>query len=161
MVQPRDGTIGQLAREGAFLVGVGNRLRGDDGVGPVIAGRLARLAPARAVDAGSVPENWLGPLLEARPAVVVFVDAADHGAAPGAWRLVPTAALAERASSTHAASLALLAGLLEREGIRTFLLAIQPSRLTLGAPLSAPVRATAHALTRTLARALLTEGRHA
>ena len=41
------------------VVGVGQRLRGDDGAGPAVAQRLAPLADAAllVVDAGHAPEN--------------------------------------------------------------------------------------------------------
>ena len=74
---------GQLPR--VAVVGVGQRLRGDDGAGPAVAQRLAPLADAAllVVDAGHAPENCLGPIVRFRPDAILFVDAARGGLAPG------------------------------------------------------------------------------
>jgi hydrogenase maturation protease len=68
----------------ALIIGVGNVLRRDDGVGPAVAQRLAlKLPPSVAVlehsgEGASLMEAWQG--FER----VVIVDAASSGAAPGA-----------------------------------------------------------------------------
>ena len=76
-----------VAREHALVVGVGHPLLGDDAVGSVIAGSLAPRFFGRAVDAGPVPESFLGPLLAVPGRPVVFLDAVAHGVGspPRAW----------------------------------------------------------------------------
>jgi hydrogenase maturation protease len=122
------------------VVGVGNLLRGDDGAGCLVARRLAASGNLAAFDAGTVPENHLGPLLRAAPDVAVFVDAADHGAEPGAVCVARALALGARLSSTHAPSLRLLASLLEASRIECWVVGIQPSRCGLGSAMTAAVR---------------------
>jgi len=146
-----------LAGRRVAVVGVGNELRGDDGVGPLVAARLAAERPGLAVDAGTVPENHLGPILARDPEIVLFVDAADHGAAPGTWRLAPLRALAARASSTHHASLLLMARLVEAARARCWLVGVQPACLGFGEPMSDAVRAAGEELARALAAALPAE----
>jgi hydrogenase maturation protease len=143
-----------VAREGALVVGVGNPLRGDDAAGSAVAAALAARFTGRAIDAGPVPESFLGPLLDAGSRPVVFVDAVVHGAEPGAWCLVPAAELAARHASTHRSSLRLLSEFLEGQGVRTWVLGIQPQHLDVGAPLSAPVAGAAADLTGLLTAAL-------
>lgn len=138
----------------ALLVGVGNPLRGDDAVGSLLAGRLAERGLDAAIDAETVPENYLGTLLDAPADLILFVDAADHGEAPGACCLGPARILAERCSSTHAPSLLLLARMLEGRGKEVWLLGIQPQATEIAAPLSAAVREAADALEEILAEAL-------
>jgi len=130
-----------LGGRSAAVVGVGNRLRGDDGAGSRLAARLLAAGAAGVHDAETVPENYLGPLLAARPDVVLFADAADHGAAPGSVCLVRAGELAARGSSTHAPSLRLLAGLLEAQGSECWVLGIQPAATGFGEELSPPVAA--------------------
>jgi hydrogenase 3 maturation protease len=67
------------------VIGVGNRMRGDDGVGSVIAERLQELAKGSllVIDAETVPENYLGVLLDSKPEVALFVDAVDFGGEVG------------------------------------------------------------------------------
>jgi hydrogenase maturation protease len=136
------------------VVGVGNRLRGDDGAGSWLAERLRARCSAPVYDAETVPEDLLGPLLAAAPEVVLFVDAADHGGRPGEACLAPARDLAGRCGSTHGLSLLLLARALEAHGIEAWLAGIQPARTTTGAPVSAAVAAGARALEDALAHLL-------
>jgi hydrogenase maturation protease len=134
----------------AAVVGVGNRLRGDDGAGSRVAERLLAAGAAGVFDAETVPENYLGVLLAARPEAALFVDATDHGGAAGACCLVRAGELAARGSSTHAPSLRLLAGLLEDQGIECWVLGIQPAATAFGAELSPAVAAAVDEVTAAL-----------
>jgi hydrogenase 3 maturation protease len=136
------------------VLGVGQRLRGDDGAGPGVVDRLHHLGCANAVDAGPVPENYLGVLLARRPEVVLFVDAVDHGAAPGRCCLARARVLGARCESTHAPSLRLLAGLLEGNGSACWLLGIQPGSTEPGERLGAAVERSVERCARALAAAL-------
>jgi hydrogenase maturation protease len=130
------------------VVGVGNRLRGR--------------VPTRVIDAETVPENHLGPLREASPEMVVFLDVVDHGGAPGSLCLVPAEGLAARGAATHALSLLLLTRALESEGIACWLLGFQPARMAFGEPVSPAVAAAARRVEDVLAAALTTpEAAHA
>src|SRR5512133_3722369 len=131
-------------------MGVGNPLCGDDGVGSLVAARLAQRFAGRAIDAGAVPESFLGPLLATEGRPVVFLDAVAHGGAPGSCCLVHTSDLAARHASTHRSSLELLGEMLDREGVRAWVLGIQPQQLAVGALLSPDVARTADELTQVL-----------
>ncbi|MCS7224419.1 MAG: hydrogenase maturation protease [Armatimonadetes bacterium] len=129
-----------LLRDRNFvIVGVGNPMRGDDGVGSLIAGQLSQFHPDRVFDAGAVPENFLGPILNKRPSVCLFVDAVDFGGQPGDWQLVSLSDLEDKLPTTHTLSLSLLGQLLEEADIQCWVLAIQPQQIAFGAPLSNPV----------------------
>jgi hydrogenase 3 maturation protease len=136
-----DRIAGHVRGRTLCVVGVGNPMRGDDGAGPLVIERLGGHDGAVLVDAGTTPENWYGPLLASAPGVVLFVDAADHGAAPGAWVLVPADDLAARIETTHAPTLQLLARLLAPLRIESWLLGIQPASTAFGAPVSPQVLA--------------------
>ncbi len=129
------------------VVGVGNRLRGDDAAGSLVVERLGRaggggrIDARRRIDAEEAPENYLGPLLAGAPEIVLFVDAAELGAPPGTLRLLRPDELASRANSTHAPSLQLTAEILAAHGVASLLLGIQPACTTPGATLTAPVAA--------------------
>lgn len=138
----------------AAVVGIGNRLRGDDAAGSWIAERLRERGCARVFDAETVPENYLGPILSTKPGRVLFVDAADWSGAPGECRLAPMDALAPRPESTHAPSLALLAGVLESRGAECWLLGIQPASTTPGTGLTPDVERTAAHVVELLAGSL-------
>lgn len=71
----------------ARVIGIGNPLRGDDGVGPAVVEALKRRGlpeGVEAVDGGQAGLGLVG-LMEGADRVVL-VDAAEMGAAPGAFR---------------------------------------------------------------------------
>ena len=131
------------------VVGVGQRLRGDDGAGPAVAQRLAPLADAAllVVDAGHAPENCLGPIVRFRPDAILFIDAARGGHAPGELLWLRPDEADSRGGSTHALSLAMLAGYLAAEsGAAVHILGIEPANVAFGEGLSPAVeRAVANA----------------
>lgn len=67
-----------------LIIGVGNPMRGDDGVGPLIASRLAGMLPADVVireesgEGTRLMESWAG------EDAVFVVDAVSSGSRPGA-----------------------------------------------------------------------------
>lgn len=122
------------------VLGIGNPLRGDDGVGSQLALRLQGKVNALVVDAGEVPENYLGPIVAARPEAVVIVDAAELGAAPGTIAIIEADALDGASLSTHNASLSLFVKVLCAEiQPDVFLLGVQPASSAFGAAMSQPV----------------------
>jgi hydrogenase 3 maturation protease len=136
----------------ACIVGVGNRLKGDDAAGCLVLDRVAGRLRAHCVDAGAAPENILEPVARRDPEAILLIDAADFGAAPGAVRLFAPDGLAAGGVSTHGVSLGLACAYWrERTGARIGLLGIQPGSVTLGkAPTDAVLRAV-----ETVATALL------
>lgn len=137
------------ARDGVLVVGYGNSLRSDDGVGRAVAERLAddpRLAGATVLCAHQLTPELAVDI--SRAAVVVFVDAALVGQ-PGevtVRRLAPADASAPTpaASFTHhldAASLVALATGLFGGDPRVHLLTIAAASMDVGDQLSPAVTA--------------------
>jgi hydrogenase 3 maturation protease len=152
----RDGGFAALLREPTCLVGVGNPLRRDDGVGPWIVGAV-REAASRAnlpvVDAQDVPENFVHSIARADCRNVVFIDAVAAEGAPGTVVFGPLASFAEAESfSTHKLALSFCGRFLEAAGKKVFLLGIVPADLEFGMGLSASVESSASFL-RDLIRA--------
>ena len=112
------------------LLGVGNRLKGDDAAGSVVAEKLSRRGHGRAFDCGGVPENYVGKVAAMNPDHILFVDAVDFGAEPGTVALFGGEQLSPQSFSTHSAGLSpvmdFLRGACEAD---CWLLAIQPQRL--------------------------------
>lgn len=124
-----------------LLIGVGSDLRGDDAFGPLLARRLAA-AGLPALDAGTSPESHTGPILRSGAQVLILADVGNLQAPPGTLRLLEPAAIGPGGSSTHDPSLALLVAYLRAQCPFTVrVLAVEPFRMGLGAPVSAPVAA--------------------
>ncbi|MFO7675372.1 MAG: hydrogenase 3 maturation endopeptidase HyCI [bacterium] len=127
------------------VLAVGNRQRGDDAVGPLIADQLESAPGLLVLDAGLSPENYLGPLTRFRPNALLIIDACDFGGEPGEHRLCGRAELERLAGgsvSTHTLPLSLTVTMLEMElEVRIDFLGIQPASLELAERLSGPVAA--------------------
>ncbi len=137
------------------ILGVGNRHRRDDGIGSLIAERLAGRLSGQAIDAGDVPENYLEKVARCRPDTVLVVDAVDFGGDPGEWRVLDPGALALGGLSSHALSLRMAADYLSASTqARVALLAIQPADVGAGMELSDEVSQTMALLEEALAHAL-------
>jgi hydrogenase 3 maturation protease len=149
--------LGELLREPTCLVGVGNTLRRDDGVGPWIVRAVREAASGtnlRVIDAEDVPENFVHGIARADCRNVVFVDAVAADGAPGTVVFGPLSDFAEVESfSTHKLALSLSGRFLEAAGKRVFLLGIVPADLEFGAGLTAVVERAATSLRDLILRA--------
>jgi hydrogenase 3 maturation protease len=136
------------------VLGVGDSLRGDDGAGPLLVSKLAGRTSALLVDGGNMPENQTRPVLEARPDVLLIVDAAEWGAAPGALSVVDEAQIGNETIGTHGMSLALFLRFL-RTGTpaRVYLIGIQPKHKDFMKRMSAEVRRSVARLADLIAEA--------
>jgi hydrogenase 3 maturation protease len=137
------------------IVGVGNVLRGDDALGPLLVQKLERRLGLPCIDAGSTPENHLGRVVREDPDTVLLVDAVELGLRPGAHALLQAGQLEERGLSTHDVSLRLcLEELGRRIRGKVFLLGVQPLRLAFGQRMSRAIRRAVRLLERRICAAL-------
>ncbi len=113
-----------------LLLGVGNDIRGDDGVGSLVA-REFKHPDWEVVDCGSMPENEIIRVDEDEFDVVVMVDAANMGLEPGEIRFVPRTKLGVFTMSTHALPLSLAMDFLQEKAERVVLIGIQPKYMGL------------------------------
>ena len=133
----------RLKGKKTVILGIGNSMRGDDGVGPALIERLQGKVSATLIDGGEVPENYLGPIEAAKPEAVLIVDAADLRASPGDVALIEIEQLAQTGISTHNASLGLFASVVQSlTGADILVLAVQPEFNSFGAGMSEAVERT-------------------
>jgi hydrogenase 3 maturation protease len=136
-----------------LILGIGNRLCGDDAVGSILAERLEQKLEIPIIDAGDVPENYLGPLEASGAELVLLLDAADLGASPGDLALIEMDQLKEMDISTHASNLALLFKVIpEARRPDAVLVAIQPGQTEAGLGLSRSVELAMEGLERMLVK---------
>ena len=133
--------LGILRDTRTVILGVGNILKGDDGVGPLVCARLADRVSATVIDAGTVPENYLRPVIRAKPEHLLVIDAVDFDGPPGHARLFRPDQVGDFALSTHSLSLHLFLDMLGRDiEVQAHLLGIQPAQTELGQPVSTSVQ---------------------
>jgi hydrogenase 3 maturation protease len=135
-----------LDAERVVILGVGNILQGDDGVGSVVAQRL-RGAGRNVFDGGTAPENFAEPIARVRPDTVIIIDAAYVNGVPGEIRLLSESDIKGGALMTHNSSLRLLTTFFRAHGIDSVrFIGIQPASNRLGEKLSPPVEHSARLL---------------
>lgn len=128
-----------------MLLGVGNRLSHDDGVGPIVAQALTD-SDWIAIDCGTSLENATGIITREQPDLLVIVDAATMDKKPGEFFLLPIAARDCMLASTHGLPLSFVLGNIESSARETVLIGIQPKDMSFGEGLSETVKASAQTL---------------
>ncbi len=123
------------------IVGVGNILKGDDGLGPYLVKRLRGKVRAHLLDGGSAPENYVGKIASLKPDTILVIDACDLGWTPGRMELIEIEAIKNIGYSTHDVSPRVFMNYLKEETrADVFMLAIQPREAKLGEGISSPVK---------------------
>ncbi|OGO31699.1 MAG: hypothetical protein A2Z16_10190 [Chloroflexi bacterium RBG_16_54_18] len=147
--------VKRLSNKKIVILGLGHPLRGDDSAGAELAERLAGKVEATVINADGVPENYIGPIVAAKPEVLMIVDAANMDAPPGSLAIIEMDNIASSGLSTHSASLNLFLLVLQSEiQPDTFVLGIQPQAIEFGAPISDPVRKSLGAIEQALLKNL-------
>jgi len=149
------------ARPRVVLVGIGNELRGDDGVGLELARRVARRADPRVLAVREQAGETLGLIEELAPfGAAVLIDALRSGAVPGSSRRLDLSRDAmprelRGRTSTHAIGVGEaveLARALELLPARVILYAVEGERFDAGNALSDAVRSALPGITEALLR---------
>ncbi len=142
----RDFKEKDLAKERFAVLGLGNDLKGDDGVGFYVVDRLRK---ALASDANmlliktAVPENHVRQLRDFSPSMLIIVDAADFGKKPGKTRVIEERQISSVFISTHTTPLTLFLKLYQadqptKSGVT--IIGIQRKSSEFGQPMGEAVR---------------------
>jgi hydrogenase 3 maturation protease len=129
------------------IMGIGNELNGDDGVGPYIADALADSTVFIVFNAGTQPDNFTGKITAMGPSHVVFVDAAMIDGEAGSTGVVPLETIDDVCFHTHYLPLMhIVKRLIDRCGCKVLVIGIRPVSMEPGDGLSPPVRQAADSL---------------
>jgi hydrogenase 3 maturation protease len=155
---------------GTIVLGIGNRLGGDDAAGTYVvdmlnpalralsAGRQGAKAPfppeIMAIDAGTAPESYTSVIRQHQPDLLVLVDAADMGLPAGALRTITPEKISILSFSTHHMPLSMFIAYVKDFCGRALLVGVQPEQTEVGRGISEAVRKSV----KKLAEAIL-EGR--
>lgn len=130
---------------------IGNIERGDDGLGPYLAGMIKGRVPYEVIDAGAAPENWTGVITRLKPDTIVMVDAIYFEGEPGEIRIFSGEDLRSGKISTHDVSPKLLIEYLkESTKADIYVLGIKPEANRFGEGLSKSVKNSLEELERCL-----------
>lgn len=134
-----------------MLLGIGNPLRKDDGVGNYVASRI-QAEGWEAHDCGATPENFSGMVRRLHPDLLILVDAAFMGLAAGEIAIIPKGRIRDVGLGTHQLPLDIFIDFLEDAAGEIILIGIEPMVVEVGEGLSPEVRKGADRLVATLER---------
>jgi coenzyme F420 hydrogenase subunit delta len=146
------------------IIGVGNRLWGDDGTGPELLRRLKEELEVQQprldsqgqclfIDAGDSPEDWLIRIVDFKPDVILVIDAMELHADPGSVAILEFEDLPEAVCcSTHRLPLRTILRLWEERGSKTLVLGIQPKDVVFREGLSPEVKMSIESLVQFCSR---------
>lgn len=139
------------------LMGVGNPMRGDDGVGIAVIQRLQEtgLPGVLLLNTETVPESFIGKVESHRPTHVLLIDAANFGGRPGETRLIDSKHIGGQAVSTHSLPLTIFISYIERSlGVKVLLLGVQPRAVAFGMEMTPELAKASRRIADTLRRLL-------
>jgi len=139
------------------LLGIGNTLKGDDGIGIYIGQKLNQYLKAAkkeskqagvtktrrkviVIDCGTTPENYTAIIRKHSPDTLILVDAADMGLSPGSYRIIPPEKIEVMHFSTHNIPLSIIISYVSESCGEVVLIGIQPDRMDIGTTLSSVVQ---------------------
>ncbi|MHA2428997.1 MAG: hydrogenase maturation peptidase HycI [Candidatus Hermodarchaeia archaeon] len=137
------------------IMGIGNDLKADDGIGPYVIEQLQNRNPSHIelINASTVPENFLSHLIESHPQLILLIDAALMQAEPGTIKLIDKETIGGVAFSSHQLPLTFFIEYLENNITTTILiLGIQPYSDEFTQPISDSVQQAASEIITTLSQ---------
>jgi hydrogenase 3 maturation protease len=143
-----------------IILGIGNRLGGDDAAGTYVVDMLNQrqhrakvVLPAEimAIEAGTAPESYTSVIRKHRPDLLILIDAADMGLPPGALRTIAPERISILSFSTHNIPLSLFVSYVEEFCGKVLLVGVQPEQTETGRGISKAV----HKSVKKLAEAIL------
>ncbi|OWT33745.1 hydrogenase maturation peptidase HycI [Methanobrevibacter sp. 87.7] len=118
------------------ILGIGNDIRGDDGLGQYIVNKLDEDIDddnIEIINAKTVPENFTGKIRSIDPSHILIIDAVIMDEEPGKIRLVNKEEVSSVSISTHSMSLSYLVNYLEiKKPYNILFIGIQPENMDLG-----------------------------
>ncbi|MFH1825713.1 MAG: hydrogenase maturation peptidase HycI [bacterium] len=138
----------ELKLKGKVLVlGVGNSLKKDDGVGPAAIAEIKNQKSkiknnVVLLDCGTVPENYTGKIKKTQPDTLVIIDAVDFQGRAGEVRVFEVEKLAINNFSTHGISLKTFVGFLKEDlpQLNVIIVGVQPKEVAFGEGLSPEIK---------------------
>jgi len=128
-----------------ILLGIGNDLLGDDGVGPYVARNITGKR-WRCINGGILPENFIKPILSSQADLIILVDAVEMDYPVGTIRIIPTEYIRDIGQGSHQIPLTYLINRLSSGVARVILIGIQPQLLEPDTDLSPAVKKAADLL---------------
>lgn len=123
------------------IVGIGNIMRGDDGLGPMLIERLKDSVKAVCIDSAIAPENYTGKIAKENPDTILIIDAVHLELAPGEYAIIEKNEIEVSGLTTHDISPKIFIDFLDNEtSADIYMLGIQPKNVSFGDEISDEVK---------------------
>jgi len=125
------------------IVGIGNSLRGDDGLGPELILKLQGKLKAVCIDAGNSPESYTGKIVKENPDTILLVDAVHLNLPPGQYRILLPEEILKSGFTTHDISPRMFIEYLKTQTqANIYMLGVQPENVSLEEKMSGSIKRT-------------------
>lgn len=115
------------------VFGIGNRLRGDDGIGPFVVDELSveiNRDDVIFISSESAPENFLGKIESIGPEKLIIVDAVDFGKEPGTVDKIDINSVKKHSLTTHKMPLTVFIDYLQKKiNFKLVFIGVQPKNI--------------------------------
>lgn len=109
-------------------MGVGNILRGDDGIGSIIA-KTFKDDDWLSLDCGVIPENYTSIIKKNKPKLLVILDVVEMDLKPGNLRIISPDKISALHLTTHSMPLSFLISYLKEYTEKIIFIGIQPKTI--------------------------------
>jgi len=151
--------LSKLHNPRTLILTIGNMLRGDDAIGPIIFEQLKGKLSSEIIDAGTVPENYIQTIIKKSPEVLLVIDAIDFAAPAGTIRMFKPSELSSLILSTHSLSPRVFVDMIADEiDVEVHFIGIQPLQIQIGCSLSDAVDEAAKLLVSVMTRVFGSNG---
>ncbi|WP_295602685.1 hydrogenase maturation peptidase HycI [uncultured Methanobrevibacter sp.] len=146
--------------EKLIVLGVGNELKSDDGIGPFIIKKLQfeniENKKLILIDGQTVPENFTGKIRKEKPTHLIIIDACLMNSNPGDMQIVDRYDFASIGISTHSMSLSFFVKYLEKDtDFKITFVGIEPESMDWGEKPTPKVEKAADEFIKTLKELIL------
>lgn len=146
--------------EKLIVLGVGNELKSDDGIGPFIIKKLQfeniENKKLILIDGKTVPENFTGKIRKEKPTHMIIIDACLMNSNPGDMQIVDRYDFASIGISTHSMSLSFFVKYLEKDtDFKITFVGIEPESMDWGEKPTSKVEKAADEFIKTLKELIL------
>ena len=146
--------------EKLIVLGVGNELKSDDGIGPFIIKKLQfeniENKKLILIDGKTVPENFTGKIRKEKPTHLIIIDACLMNSNPGDMQIVDRYDFATIGISTHSMSLSFFVKYLEKDtDFKITFVGIEPESMDWGEKPTPKVEKAADEFIKTLKELIL------
>ena len=120
--------------EKLIILGIGNELKCDDGIGPFIINKLKQENIENdnvlLINAETVPENFTGKIRKENPTHIMLIDACLMDSKPGEIKIVDSQDFADIGISTHSMSLSYFVKYLQQDNdFKIIFVGIEPESM--------------------------------